>query len=104
MGKVSNLDAYREKKSRKTKPFGEYACLVRNNRGLTQGAVGRLAGVDRSTVSRWESGALPVHPEDAVVLAKILNKVGLLSAYCDGCPVAMAMSVTMPKLAAVAQG
>jgi len=98
MGKVSSLDAYLETR-KKTKPFGEHARLVRNNRVLTQRVVGEQVGVDRSTVSRWESGNLQIHPEDAIKIAAALNKPEMLNAYCENCPVAKALA-ELPKPAA----
>jgi transcriptional regulator with XRE-family HTH domain len=85
--KPVNLIEYKIKKH-KNLLFRELIALLRHNQGLTQEEVGKRTGCDRSTVSRWETGALPIHPEDATRLAEVYNREDIKDHYCiNECPI-----------------
>ena len=46
---------------------------IRELRGLSIECVAQACGVDRSTVDRWESGAMRPHPRNCQALARALN-------------------------------
>ena len=46
---------------------------IRHNRGLTQEQVAKVIGVDRSSVSKYESGARKLDQDQIVALVKALN-------------------------------
>ena len=97
-GKVTVLDDYRKKKV----GLGGYIATARERRGLTQQqVVERLPGkVDRSVVSKWETGVLCPGPEDVVDIARAMNSPELLRRYCEGCAVCVALDKSLPKPAA----
>lgn len=97
MGKsVVNLEDYRLKKRMS---FNERLALTRQNRGVTQQQLVEKfqAKIDRSVVSKWETGTLRVQPDDVVTVAQALHAPDLLEHYCSECPVCRAM---LPKPAA----
>ena len=80
--------------------FNERLALTRQNRGITQQQLvekfeARI--IDRSVVSKWETGTLPVQPDDAVIVTQALHAPDLLEYYCSECPVCRALQ---PKPAA----
>lgn len=86
---VISLEMYRRtKKMSLSVPFSEQIKIARQNQGETQDTIGSRVGCDRSTVSRWETGAMDINPEDAVSIVKALNKPDLLGVYCRECAVA----------------
>ena len=45
---------------------------IRDKLGLTQTAFAAALGVTQATVSRWETGALPVRPRDLLAARQLL--------------------------------
>lgn len=72
--------------------IGEHITLTRQNRGQTQEQLGKQTSCDRSVISRWETGALPVHPGDMAKVAAALHAPELLEHFCAECPVAQTYS------------
>ena len=55
--------------------IGQRIREAREERGLTQGDVGKAAGVSASAVSQWESGDVKgLKPENLLAAAKKLNR------------------------------
>ncbi len=89
---VISLDRYRRTRTVKASvemTLGERIELTRQNRGLSQAALGRIAGYTQQAISRIESDEVSVSPTDMALLARALCDAGLLCEYCDRCPVAL---------------
>jgi transcriptional regulator with XRE-family HTH domain len=98
---VYDLETYRQqKKVRSPKLFREYIRICRQNQGDSQEKLALDTCLDRSSISRMESGALPIHKEDAVMLARALNRLDLLDVYCWECCVYQERMKSQPKPAA----
>ncbi len=100
---VIDLDRYRKtRRLAESLPFGEWVSIDRKNQGLTQEQLGDRIGYSQSAVSRMETGALEVWPNDAASIAVALNSPGLLEKYCGQCPVCRALEklARLPKPAA----
>lgn len=74
-------------------PFCERLKNARKDAGFTQMRVAAGIGVDRSTVSRWENGALRMEAEDLVRFVRITGKEEVIKYYCGKCPVAEARKI-----------
>jgi transcriptional regulator with XRE-family HTH domain len=98
---VIDLNIYRARKGLQM-PFGQKMALIRKNRGVTQEQLVRLfeMKIDRSVVSKWETGSLWIHPDSVVTVAQALHAPNLLEQYCSECPVACAIARQNPKPAA----
>ncbi|MHB8122642.1 MAG: helix-turn-helix domain-containing protein [Desulfuromonadaceae bacterium] len=98
---VVSLDKYRKTRNLELSvTFGERSSIARKNQGMTQEEVAMGMCCDRSVVSKWECGKLPIHPEDVVKLAKTLRAPDLMKHYCSECPVCKAAVQMQPKPAA----
>jgi transcriptional regulator with XRE-family HTH domain len=56
------------------KQCGRRLLAARESLGLTQGALGKLVGVDQVTVSRWENGHRVPSFESRLLLVEALGK------------------------------
>jgi transcriptional regulator with XRE-family HTH domain len=98
---VIDLETYRQKKKGKLpRLFREYIRACRQNQGDSQEKIALETCLDRSSISRMESGAMPIHKEDAVVLCRALNRPDLLDIYCRECTVYQERVGSLPKPAA----
>ncbi len=95
MGRVVNLDAYRDLK------LGEIARLGRENQGKTQAKVAVECNCHRTLIAKQESGDVPITPERVVDLARSLRMETLLHIYCGRCPVGVALKMGQVKPKAV---
>ena len=89
---VISLDRYRRTHKVKASvemTLGERIELTRQNRGLSQAALGKMSGYTQQAISRIESDEVSISPTDIALLAKALCDVGLLCEYCDRCPAAL---------------
>lgn len=94
------LDKYRKTHSLELSiPLGERISIARKNQGMSQQEVAEKMACDRSVVSKWETGRLPVQPADLVRLSEFLHAPDLLNHYCECCPVCNASKI-QPKPAA----
>jgi len=98
---ITDLAKYRQAKSVYIS-MGERVALARQNRGTTQTNLGQQLSIDRSVISRWETGALKIRTEDIARVATALHTPDLLGHFCAECPVAEAyLGMTRgPKTAA----
>lgn len=98
---VVDLYEYRLKKGMQVS-FGQRLAAARKNRGITQQQLIENFDVkiDRSVVSKWETGTLRIQPDDVVTIARALSMPGLLKHYCSECPVAQALEKMTPRPAA----
>ncbi|MGB9903492.1 MAG: helix-turn-helix domain-containing protein [Desulfotomaculales bacterium] len=100
---VIDLDRYRKtRRLSESISFGEWVAIARKNQGLTQEQLGDRIGYSQPVVSRMETGALDIWPDDAAAIAEALNNPDLLEKYCSRCPVCRAMEklARQPKPAA----
>ena len=95
MGRVVNLDAYRDMR------LGEIARLGRENQGKTQAKVAVECNCHRTLIAKLEKGVVPIPPERAVDLSRALGLQTLLHIYCGRCPVGVALKMGQVKPKAV---
>ena len=53
--------------------FGNFICMLRENKGLTQRDIAEMLGVTPAAVSKWENGSSKPRVEILFRLAKILD-------------------------------
>lgn len=101
MGTVYDLRLFRKTGSLELSiPLGERIAIARKNQGMTQEEVAMKVACDRSVVSKWECGKLPVQPADLAKLSEVLHAPDLLGYFCNECPVCKAVVKMQPKPAA----
>lgn len=73
---MSTIDILaRGRARRRLRSTPSYARLVRQRAGLTQTELAQVLGVDRSAVSRWESGRRLPRPEVLQRYADVLARI-----------------------------
>lgn|GEM_PF-4626801 len=82
--------------------FGERLKNARIDSGLTQLQLSFRMGVDRSTVSRWENGALSIEADDLIRFIDATGKTELIKYYCWKCPISKKISHGGPSKPTVA--